>query len=64
MLPEAIIVKDFNRFNNIKRQFQVENYFRSGYWNVFKYTKQLDDFCKEYEIEVELVYNTFERFRY
>lgn len=56
--PIAIVVKNFNKFNCTNRSnVKADNLFRSGYWNVFKYSQELENFLKNNLIEYKVVMN-------
>lgn len=47
------MVKEYLKFQSLKRgqEIKVENAFRTGYWNVFKYNKDLERFLIANNVE-------------
>lgn len=54
--PVRIIIKDYNSFRHeyfkvpVEKRIPVENFYVSGYWNVYKYSDQLQNFLIENNI--------------
>lgn len=62
---EAIVIKNYNKFRYKLDEIDFtmpEQVFRNGYWNVKKYSEQLEAFLKQHDIEHELVEDVYERF--
>jgi hypothetical protein len=55
--PVGIEIIDWNRFKHMKNVPEAENLYKSGYWNIKKYSKELEDFLKEMNISYSLKYN-------
>lgn len=62
---EAIVIKNYNKFryNLDKVDFSIDQIYRNGYWNVKRYTEQLEAFLKNNDIDFELVEDCYERFK-
>jgi hypothetical protein len=52
---KAIIIEHYLKFINSKRDFETKLVYKTGYWNVFWYTKELHDFVKENNIGHRLI---------
>jgi len=44
-----IIITDFNKFNSLEHPISTPA-FNSGYWNVFKYSSKIEQFCLDNNI--------------
>lgn len=52
MNQKKITIHDYNKFMNTQKgDLKYENLYRSGYWNVFKYSTELENFLKENNID-------------
>lgn len=62
---EAIVINNYNKFryNLDKVDFSIDQIYRNGYWNVKRYTEQLEAFLKNNDIDFELVEDCYERFK-
>lgn len=62
---DAIVIKDYNKFRNKLDEvnFNIDQRFASGYWNVKRYSEQLETFLKINNIDFELVEDCYERFK-
>lgn len=62
---EAIVIKNYNKFryNLDKVDFSIDQMYRNGYWNVKRYSEQLEVFLKNNDIDFELVEDCYERFK-
>lgn len=62
---EAIVIKNYNKFryNLDKVDFSIDQIYKNGYWNVKRYTEQLEAFLKNNDIDFELVEDCYERFK-
>ena len=62
---EAIVINNYNKFryNLDKVDFSIDQIYRNGYWNVKRYSEQLEVFLKNNDIDFELVEDCYERFK-
>lgn len=62
---EAIVIKNYNKFryNLDKVDFSIDQMYRNGYWNVKRYSEQLEVFLKNNDIDFELIEDCYERFK-
>ncbi len=57
---KAITIIEFNKFNSCTglnssmESNNFENFYRSGYWNVFKYSEELERFLIENKIAYKI----------
>lgn len=58
--PLGIVVKEYNKFNEVREGVEAINLFSYGYWNAFHYTEMLEKFLKENKIAYRLSFNTSE----
>ena len=47
---KIIVVHDYLKFTNTPNRPNIENAYRNGYWNVFKFSETLRNFLKENKI--------------
>lgn len=53
-MEKIIVIKGLNIFNSIQLRPKAELAFRSGYWNCFKYTQEIEEFCKINNIDYSI----------
>jgi hypothetical protein len=52
-LDKQIVIREYNDFSNTPKSDiyeHIQNYYKNGYWNVFIYSKVLEDFLIENKI--------------
>jgi hypothetical protein len=61
MEPIGITINEFNKFNNIDDKSEIRPFlnrlFKSGYWNVFKYSLQLEEWLTKQNIDFTIDYD-------